>query len=420
MKILLSAYSCLPTTASEPGNAWRTINDLLRDHEVWAVIEESRHAQRIVAHLANHPMPGFHPVFMSVRFPFESRLVPGEIVRSVHYSLWQTRLLKTVEALHTRIGFDLCQHITFGRYWSPSGLRTLDLPFVWGPVGAAERPPRPFVDELPADARLFEFVRDHVRSRARGSRALLATAKAATIAIGVTEESCGALKSLGARRVEMLPQMALTDDELDYLGSLPQPTPGPLQALCIGRLLHWKGFHLAIRAFSRFARASPESELWIVGDGPYRRQLEKVATATGIRSRVRFLGWLPSHSEVMKALARSHVLLHPALHEGFGNVCLEALAAGRPVACVNIGGPATQMTRDTGFVAPATRPEEAVEAMASFLVELNSNRSLLASMSVRAKARARAEFSMARVRSIMKTLYSEAVWAHRENRAHRI
>jgi glycosyltransferase involved in cell wall biosynthesis len=413
MKILLSAYSCLPTKESEPGNAWRTINDLLTDHEIWAVIEESRHAVRIRSHLADHRMPRFHPVFMNLGPPLEQVIGPYENLQPAYYHLWQRRLANVVRALHERIGFDLCHHLTFGRYWSPSGLRALDIPFVWGPVGAAETPPPAFVAGLPVRARLFELIRDFTRARARHSESLLATARAASIGIGVTRESCETLRSLGVSRVEMLPQTALTDEELDYFDALPPPPAGPLRAICIGRLLHWKGFDLAIRAFGRFSQQSKRSELWIVNDGPHRAELERLAFQSSAGSRIRFFGRLNAYTEVMQKLAQSHVLLHPALHEGFGNVCLEALAAGRPVVCLNIGGPAAQVTPDTGFVAPATTPAEAVEAMAGFLSTIDQDRSLLAGMSARAKARARSEFAMRRTGRAMRSLYAEAISAHR-------
>lgn len=76
---------------------------------------------------------------------------------------------------------------------------------------------------------------------------------------------------------------------------------------------------------------------------------------------------MPTYQNVLQRLGQSDVLLHPALPEGFGNVYLEALAAERLVACLNIGGPASQITPETGFAAPATTPTEAIEAIAAFL-----------------------------------------------------
>jgi glycosyltransferase involved in cell wall biosynthesis len=260
---------------------------------------------------------------------------------------------------------------------------------------------------------LSEAARDGARSFCEHGSALRDTAAAATIAIGVTRETCAALKQLGARRVERLPQMALTEKDLAQFAALPAPPPGPLRAICIGRHVHWKGFYLAIRAFAQFAKKNTEAELWIINDGPFRRELEKTAARSGLASRVKFFGALPQYADVLEKLGQSHVLLHPALHEGFGNVCLEAMAAGRPVACLDIGGPASQITPETGFAAPATNPAEAVAALAGFLEKIDRDRALLAAMSAAARAHVQKNYTMQQINARMRTFYAEAVAQHR-------
>jgi glycosyltransferase involved in cell wall biosynthesis len=413
MKLLLSAYSCFPGRTSEPGAAWRAINHALGvRHKVWAIIEQSEHEPATLKHLEEHPLLGFHPVFFQLPPVLVKTLRTSGMLHAVYYHLWQHKLLQVAARLHQRVGFDLAHHVTFGRYWSPSGVRNLGIPFVWGPVGAAEFAPRPFVAELPSRERRFEWVRDQVRCFAGKSRALRDTAQAATIGIGITRESCAALRNLGVRRVERLPQVALSDVELERFDRCPPPPAGPFRVICMGRQLYWKGFHLAIRAFGIFAKKNSEAELWLLNDGPFRPELEKIAAQTGVGGRVRFLGHLASYADVIEKLAQAHVLMHPALHEAFGNVCLEALAAGRPVVCLDIGGPASQVTPGTGFAAPATTPAEAVAAMALFLEKLANNRALLAEMSAKAKARVREKFTMRTMGAGLESIYREAVGLH--------
>jgi glycosyltransferase involved in cell wall biosynthesis len=131
-----------------------------------------------------------------------------------------------------------------------------------------------------------------------------------------------------------------------------------------------------------------------------------------VTAQVKFLGALPKYADVLAKLGQSHVLLHPALHEGFGNVCLEAMAAGRPVACLDIGGPASQITPDTGFAAPATNPAEAVAALAGFLEKIDRDRMRLAAMSVAARAHVQQHFTMRRINETMRHFYAEAVARH--------
>jgi len=413
MRVLLSAYSCRPCKTSEPGNAWRTLNHALsRGHEVWAVIEQSEYEKETLEYLTQHPMPGFHPIFFQLPALVVKWIRGAGMSHSVYYHFWQHKLLRVAAELHRQVGFDLAHHVTFGRYWSPCGVRNLGVPFVWGPVGAAESAPPSFLSELPVRERVFELIRDNVRALATKDRALRDTARAATIGIGVTQESCEALAKLGVRRVEQLPQAALPDEDLAFFDRFPPPPEGPFRAICMGRLLHWKGFHLAIRAFGVFARNDPEAELWIVNDGPFQRELKKTAALAGVSSRIRFFGHLHSYSEVLAKLAQAHVLMHPALHEAFGNVCQEALAAGRPVVCLDIGGPASQVTPETGFAAPTTTPAEAVQAMAAFLSRIAGNRALLADMSAKAQARVREKFSMRIVGLAIDSFYHQAAALH--------
>ncbi len=408
MKILISAYSCGPTATSEPGNAWRAVNHALAEgHEVWTIAEKGHYEADTLAYLAEHPMPGYHPTFFSLPRPVYKALNRSGMIGAIYYHLWQHRLLQVAKELHRQIGFDLAHHVTFGRYWTPSGVRNLGIPFIWGPVGAAEQAPRPFVAELPFREQLFEFIRDQVRSISQFDPALRETARRATVAIGISRESCEEIRKLGARRVEQLPQAALTDAELDFFSGFPPPPPGPFRAMCMGRHLHWKGFHLAIRAFAIFHRTSPDSELWIANNGPFRAELEKTAQREGVAGSVRFLGLVPSYAALMDKLAETHVLLHPALHEAFGNVCMEALAAGRPVVCLDIGGPASQVTSDCGFIAPATTPTEAIEAMAAFLTRIDRDRTLLAAMSVKARERVREKFTMRKMGEAISSYYRE-------------
>ena len=302
--------------------------------------------------------------------------------------------------------------MTFGRYWSPSGLRVLGVPFIWVRLG----PPRHLLDlSYPNCLCVFGCWNSYAIAPEicrEKSTSLRDTARAATIGIGVTRESCAALQALGVRRVEQMPQMALTEEDLAMFGALPHPPPGPLRAICIGRHVHWKGFYLAIRAFALFAKKRPDAQLWIINDGPFRKELEKTVARTGMSAQVKFLGVLPTYQDVLHKLGQTHVLMHPALHEGFGNVCLEAMAAGgRWRAWILVD------RRHRSLLKRATRlqqpiPQEAVIALAAFLEKIDGDRSLLATMSARAREHVQKNFTMRQINETMRRYYREAVETH--------
>jgi glycosyltransferase involved in cell wall biosynthesis len=122
-------------------------------------------------------------------------------------------------------------------------------------------------------------------------------------------------------------------------------SPAPL-ALAVGRLHPNKGFDLLLEALA----ATREIGLWIAGDGPLRRPLERLATRLGMAARVRFLGW---RDDVAGLMASADLLVCPSLHEPLGNVVIEAWSAGLPVVATASDGPAGLITDgETGILVP--------------------------------------------------------------------
>lgn len=131
---------------------------------------------------------------------------------------------------------------------------------------------------------------------------------------------------------------------------------GPLCVLCVAHLYPRKGVDTLLRAF---ARVRPDSVLRIIGDGPARGRLERLADEVHLTDRVRFLGHLPLQ-ELMAEYRNASLFALPSSQEGFGIVFLEAMASWLPV----IAGRA------------AAVPEVVVEGSTALLVEPEDERSL--------------------------------------------
>ena len=84
---------------------------------------------------------------------------------------------------------------------------------------------------------------------------------------------------------------------------------------------------------------------------------------------MKFWGNLP-REKTLEKLAQSHVLVHPSLHDSGGWVCLESMAAGRPVLCLDLGGPAVQVTAETGVKVSAHTPEQTVQELSAAMKQL--------------------------------------------------
>lgn len=104
-------------------------------------------------------------------------------------------------------------------------------------------------------------------------------------------------------------------------------SPAQPVILGAGRLTRQKGFAMLIRAFARVDH-HPLPRLLILGEGPDRRHLLQLASQLGVAERVALPGFVPNPRMQMKAAS---VFVLSSVWEGFGNVLVEAMAAGTPV-----------------------------------------------------------------------------------------
>jgi glycosyltransferase involved in cell wall biosynthesis len=148
---------------------------------------------------------------------------------------------------------------------------------------------------------------------------------------------------------------------------------GPPFFLAVARLLPWKGIHLALRAFALASLSGVTFR--VVGTGDDRTRLERLSRKLGIEDRVEFTGELP-RTEVRSLLLHCLALVHPSLHDSGSSACLEAMAAGKPVICLAVGGPATQVTDETGFAIPAIHPRQSIRRIADALTRVASDEPL--------------------------------------------
>src|SRR5262245_57265938 len=89
-----------------------------------------------------------------------------------------------------------------------------------------------------------------------------------------------------------------------------------------------------VHALPRILAERPDAAVWIVGDGPLRASTEAAVAATGLGTRVRFLGL---RKDVPSVLAASDVTVHSSLREGLPRVVLEALAVATPHGATDVG-----------------------------------------------------------------------------------
>jgi alpha-1,6-mannosyltransferase len=108
---------------------------------------------------------------------------------------------------------------------------------------------------------------------------------------------------------------------------------GELRLVCVGRLSREKRPDLAIETLRALRAGGTRARLWMIGDGPRRRLLERQARDLPVV----FTGHLHGRRELAALLARAHVALAPCPYETFALAALEALACGTPVVAPTEG-----------------------------------------------------------------------------------
>ena len=408
MKILISAYSCEPGRGSERGVGWNVAREVARSHEVWVLTRPDESKEEIEAELAANPVPNLHFVYFTLPFWQNSMRLGQSGAMQIHYYLWQIQAYFVARKLHEEIGFDVAHHVTFVKYSAPSLLSLLPIPFVWGPVGGGESAPPMFWQDFSFKACLYEWARDIVRNIGQRDPLVGMTIRNSAVVRATTDDTAKRLYRMGATAVQIVPEVGLLDEEIAELNQVELPASQPLRFISMGRLLHWNGFHLGVQAF---AKANlPDAEYWLVGDGPEMDNLKHLAEAGGVANKVKFWGRLP-REETLERLGESHVLVHPSLHDSGGWVCIEAMASGRPVVCLDLGGPAIQVTEKTGFKVPAQEPEQAIQGIATVMQKLAHNPDLRVQMGLAGRQLIDESFSWEVVGERLNTLYQETAKA---------
>jgi glycosyltransferase involved in cell wall biosynthesis len=158
----------------------------------------------------------------------------------------------------------------------------------------------------------------------------------------------------------------------DYAVTVPPEDRAEPEVVFLGRLRRYKGAQHAIRALPLVLASVPGARLTIVGDGPYRAELERLARELGVADRIVFRGAV-RQSDKVAALNRAQVAVNPSPKEGWGLTVIEANACGVPVVASR--SPAlVESVRDgeTGLL--VTHGDH--EALAAGIVRLLTDRGL--------------------------------------------
>jgi len=177
----------------------------------------------------------------------------------------------------------------------------------------------------------------------------------------------------------------------------------------IGRLEPRKGHDTLIRAMPAVLERVPDAVLLIAGHDPWRygQTLQALIDRLGIAEQVRLVGF---QADVPSFLHALDVFAFASRSEGFGQVLVEVMAAGKPIVTSNIA-PMTEIVHDpqTGFLVRVDDPT----AFARAIAELLGQPQVGLGMGARGQQRVREHFSAARMASETAALYRSLLMSRR-------
>ncbi len=404
-KLLISAYACAPNRGSEHGVGWNWVVEASSlGYKVWVLVSPAHRDAIAAACRDNTALKKICWVFPELGYwPLQQGKEPKW--ERTYNLLWQRAALRAARALHRDIGFDVVHHLTWAGVRAPTFLGSLGVPLIIGPVGGGETSPISLRDRFSLRGRVLEGLRDLSNATIEMNPIVRRGLGDAAVIYASTADTRNLLSP--TLREKTLIMMALGVSK-EQIGLPRAPRQSPARLLFAGRLLYWKGVHIAIEAMTALVNRIPNLRLTIVGNGPEEGRLKADVALRKLAGNVDFIPRMPQE-KFLRLYDNHDLLLFPSLHDSAGCVVLEALSHGTPVACLDLGGPKDIVTPQCGIIVNTgglTTAQVAAQ-LAEEIYEALSSPPLLARLSAGAIARAN-EFLLAdRVTKLYTSFTSE-------------
>ena len=147
--------------------------------------------------------------------------------------------------------------------------------------------------------------------------------------------------------------------------ALPPPSEGRARLVAPRRLFEKNGIEYLIRAVPLILEEL-DMEVTLIGDGPERARLERLASELGVAERVAFLGARP-HAEMPGLLSSADLAVFPSLMEATSVAALESMACEVPVAASRVGGLPEIVDHEVGALFEPGTPESLARTVVALL-----------------------------------------------------
>ena len=252
---------------------------------------------------------------------------------------------------------DIIHHMlpaVYNQTFSPLAImgKTRKHPFIFGPLSAHIHP-------RPLDEKILLPITSKLHKK---------TVQKSDAIITITEYVKNLYsKFLNEEKIRVIPLGI--DTEKFKPAKNPHKEENHYEILFTGYLYKIKGVEHLIKAIKIVLEKEKKKNirLRIVGEGPEKPHLEKLAEALKIKNKVIFEGFIP-YTKIHKYYQKCDIFCFPTLGEPFGKAIVEAMACAKPVIASNIGGPKEIIDNGVnGLLVPPANPEKIAEKIINLL-----------------------------------------------------
>ena len=376
-KVLLSAYACEPNRGSEPGIGWNwAIEIAKRGHFVYVLTRANN--ENVIFNFFKDRAKPENIKFIYYDLPsWVLFFKKGTLGVNFYYFLWQLTsycfIVKKQKLFPNEYKFDFVHHITFGVFRHVSLFYKLGIPFFFGPVGGGEELPNNLKRSFSVKYQFIESIRELINWFSKFNPFLLRMYSKTALIFCKTKETKNFIppkfhdKSIISLEIGMLKEKI--NSTLNVYTNNPKLE---FNILYVGRFLYWKGIDLAIDVISNLKNEYKiNCKLTMIGQGNYLTHMNEKILKMNLNKDINIIDWI-DQSELKSFYRKSNIFLFPSLHDSSGNVVLESLSNGLPVACLDLGGP-SEITNKKSSIITSTHDKshiQIVESLARSIYEL--------------------------------------------------
>ena len=167
----------------------------------------------------------------------------------------------------------------------------------------------------------------------------------------------------------------------------------------VGRLVAEKGLEYLLTAIPKVLKRFSEARLLLVGDGPLRKDLERIVIDLDLTGKVTFVGF---RSDIKEILSSLDILVLPSLLEGFPMIILEAMAMAKPIVASDIPGIREQIIDGkNGILVPIKDSN----TLAAAIINILADRKTAENVGLAARKTVYEKFSIERMVAETESLY---------------